>query len=160
MRFDERPREAAALLNPGFVALLLAHAARQHQDHTRVSMAWPLAFLVAPLVLHEPTRRQLPRAVSTSLVTWTQREPVLRAGLPARAQALTPTVREALRFGVRLGALRLEGPALIVPRVPGSPPADASAEVRECVMRARLLGRWFAAVGDPATIMLTLGVSP
>jgi len=160
VRFDERPREGAALLNPAFVTLLLAHAACQHHNHTRVGMVWPLAFLVPPLVLHEPTRHQLPRTVSTSLLTWAQREPVLRAGLPARARALTPTVREALRFGVRLDALRFEGPALIAPRSPGSPPANASAEVRDCVRRARLLGRWFAALGDPATIMLTLGVSP
>lgn len=160
MRFDQRPREAAALLNPAFVALLLAHAARQHQDQAGVAMAWPLAFLVPPLVLHEPTRRRLPRAVSTNLLTWVQREPVLRAGVPERAVALTPTVREALRFGVRLGALRFEGPTLVAPQSPGSPPTDASAEVRECIARARLLGRWFATLGDPATIMLMLGVSP
>jgi hypothetical protein len=160
MRFDERPREAVALLNPAFVALLLAHAARQYQEQVDAPMAWPLAFLVLPLVLHEPTRRRLPRAVSTSLLTWVQREPVLRAGLPQRAQALTPTVREGLRFGVRLGALRFEGPALLAARVPGSPPAEATAELRDCVARARLVGRWFATLGDPATIMLVLGVSP
>lgn len=160
MRFDQRPREAAALLNPGFVALLLAHAARQHHDRTGVPMAWPLAFLVPPLVLHEPTRSRLPRAVSTSLLTWVQREPVLRAGIPQRAEALTPTVREALRFGVRVGALRFEGRALLASRSPGSPPTDASTELRDCIARARLLGRWFATLGDPATIMLMLGVRP
>ena len=160
MSFVERPREAAALLNPAFIGLLLAHAARQHRDQNGTHMVWPLAFLVAPLVLHEPTRLQLPRAVSTSLVTWAQREPVLRAGLPPRAQALAPTVREALRFGVRRGALMFDGPALVATREPRSPSADASAELRDCVTRSRLVGRWFATVGDPATIMLALGVRP
>lgn len=160
MRFDQRPREAAALLNPAFVALLLSHAARQHHDQAEKAMAWQLAFLVPPLVLHEPTRRGLPRSVSTSLLTWVQREPLLRAGFPQRARALTPTVREALRFGVRVRALHFEESGLLASRPPRSPPADATAELRDCVARARLVGRWFAALGDPATIMLILGVSP
>ena len=69
------------------LATLVAHAARAYEREAG-PMSWPLAFLVPPIVLHRPTRDALPRDTRTHLSTWVSREPVLRAGFPARAAAM------------------------------------------------------------------------
>ena len=64
-------------------------------------MPWPVAFIVAPLVLHAPSREALPSSTRTYLSTWVSRNALIRAGFPKRATELAPFVREGLRFGVR-----------------------------------------------------------
>ena len=56
----DRPPEVAALLNPAQLAAISAAAASQYERASRQAMPWPLAFLVAPLVLHRGTREALP----------------------------------------------------------------------------------------------------
>jgi hypothetical protein len=107
----ERPRVEATLLNPALLAVLLAAAAQEYETE-ETGMPWPLVFLVPPLVLHRPTRDALPRNTRTHLSTWVRREPLLRAGCPARAAAMVPLTREGIRFGLRAGVLVREGASL------------------------------------------------
>jgi hypothetical protein len=119
-------------------------------------MSWPLAFLVPPIVLHRPTRDALPRDTRTHLSTWVTREPVLRAGFPARATAMTPLVREGLRFGLRHGALTTAGGRISGAALEHSPPG----ELRAMLRTAGLVGRWFAKTDQPSTVFALLGVQP
>src|SRR6266540_2320032 len=110
--WTERPRVEATLLNPALLAVLIAAAAKDYETDG-AGMPWPLAFIVPPLVLHRPTRDALPRNTRTHLSTWIRRQPLLRAGFPARAAAMVPLTREGLRFGLRAGVLERPGAALI-----------------------------------------------
>jgi hypothetical protein len=153
--WTERPRVEATLLNPALIAVLLAAAARDY-DSPSARMPWPLAFLVPPLVLHRPTRDALPRDTRTHLSTWIRRQPLLRAGFPARAAAMVPLTREGLRFGLRAGVLARDGASLI-----GHLDAEAPAgELRQLVQRAGLVGRWMAKTDQPSTVFALLGVAP
>lgn len=99
---------AAAYLNPALMAVLFSASARGYGPRDSEPMIWPMVYLVAPLVLHRPTRRALPGNTRTHLSTWVRREPLLRAGFPHRTASLAPTVSEGLRFGLRHGVLALE----------------------------------------------------
>jgi hypothetical protein len=88
-------------------AVQAASAAAYERESAGELMVWPLATLTPALVLHGPTRRALPAAVSTHLSSWVARNPVLVAGLPQRVASLAPAVQEGLRFGVRHGLLEL-----------------------------------------------------
>jgi hypothetical protein len=151
----ERPRVEATLLNPALLAVLLAGAAKDYETE-EPGMPWPLAFLVPPLVLHRPTRDALPRDSRTHLSTWIRREPLLRAGFPARAAAMVPLTREGLRLGLRAGVLDRDGA-----RLTGHLDAEAPAgELRQLINRAALVGRWLAKTDQPSTVFALLGVAP
>jgi hypothetical protein len=151
----ERPRVEATLLNPALLAVLLAAAAQEYETE-ETGMPWPLVFLVPPLVLHRPTRDALPRNTRTHLSTWVRREPLLRAGFPARAAAMVPLTREGIRFGLRAGVLVREGATLS-----GNLGREAPAgELRQLIRRAALVGRWLAKTDQPSTVFALRGVAP
>jgi hypothetical protein len=153
--WTERPRVEATLLNPALLAVLLAAAAKDYATED-AGMPWPLAFLVPPLVLHRPTRDALPRTTRTHLSTWIRREPLLRAGFPARAVAMVPLTREGLRLGLRAGVLVRDGATLT-----GHLDTDAPAgELKQLIRRAALVGRWLAKTDQPSTVFALLGVAP
>jgi hypothetical protein len=144
-----RPAERETLFNPRFVALLLAHAAAGHEDRTEAAMPLSLCFLVAPVVLHGPTRRALPRRVTTKPGAWLDEHPLLRAGFAMRARSTAPFVRAGLREGLRAGMLDLVGDGVL-----GHPPqrrgVNLSAEVDEILKRAAFAGGWLGLAGPPA----------
>lgn len=154
-----RPREEAALFNPALIAALLAASAYGYRERSDAAMPWTLAFLVPPLVLHRATREELPRDTRTHLTTWIADHPMLRSSFPARAAGFSPLVREALRVGVRNGALRL-GDGSLESTLSTYELQETTVEVTDCIRRSRFLGRWFAISGPPATVYALLGVAP
>jgi len=154
--WTDRPQVAATLLNPALIATLESVAAHEYERTARQAMSWPLAFLVVPLVLHRPTRQALPRDTRTHLVTWVSRNPLLRAGFPARAKSLAPIVREGLRFGLRHGVLSAENGL-----IRGSLRPDTSqGQLAELLRTAGLVGRWLAKTTEPSTAFALLGIGP
>jgi hypothetical protein len=154
--WTDRPQVAAALLNPALIATLESVAAHEYDRAGTQAMSWPLAFLVAPLVLHRPTRQALPRDTRTHLATWVSRNSLLRAGFPARARSLTPVVREGLRFGLRHGVLSAESGF-----IRGSlRPDTAEGQLGELLRAAGLVGRWLAKTNQPSTAFALLGIAP
>lgn len=161
MRFEERSLERAALLNPAFVSLLIAHSSLAFAESAKRDLDWVLAFLIPPLILHRETRDALPRNAATSLGAWVQRHPSLRASFPARAASTTQITREALRFALANGVIELSGAGAIRPgKFPHRAPPSATPEVQNCVSRSKLVGRVFAKTNDTATTMAALGVQP
>ncbi|WP_433177316.1 three component ABC system middle component [Actinoallomurus sp. CA-150999] len=158
--WTRRSPEAAALLNPALLALVSAAAGSQYTRESDRSMAWPLIYLIAPMVLHQGTREALPRDTRTHLSTWVDRESTLRAGFPARAQSLIEPVREGLRFGMALGILAIDsGGGLLVAPPPDMRPIR-SGDSEEIVRKAGFVGKWFAKAENPATVFALLGVAP
>ena len=154
-RWVDRSRIESALLNPALIALIVSEAAREYEREAQ-PMSWPLAFLLPPLVLHRPTRDALPRATRTHLSTWIARHPVIRAGFPERAAAMTPLTREGLRFGLRHGALEFAGSA--IRGLPTAAPPEG--DLRLLTDKARFLGRWLAKTDQISTIFVLFGVQP
>ena len=129
----------------------------------RQPFGFALSFVVLPMVLHKPTREQLPGNASTAFAGWAaDRGPVL-AEFPGRVLRLVPVTREALLFVIQHKVIRLDSGGLF----PGTKPIGRSArpeqvtdDVAEARSAASLLGRWFAVQGSASSIMQGLGVSP
>lgn len=160
----ERSIEERNLLNPGFCATLLWHAAQGYASERKTPMAIEVSFLVLPFVLHLETRESLPRAITTSLPTWLSEYPLVRTRLGERAAMLRPFTREALVFGGshRLLSISRDGVRAndeMKKRV-NAALKTTSDEVRECAKRAEFLGRWLEKAGAPETVMALLGVQP
>lgn len=145
-----RPSERAALLNPAFMALLLSHVAAGHAKRAERFLPISLAFIAPPILLHGPTREALPKRATTKLGGWLEQHPIIRAGFPGRAEAISPAIRSGLRMGLRTGTLRLEEGSLA-----SKPPRRRKSvvltdEVEEILKRANFVGGWLGVSGPPA----------
>lgn len=160
----DRSIEERNLLNPGFCATLLWHAAQGYGSERSTPMAVELSFLVLPFVLHLETRESLPRNITTSLPTWLAEHPIVRTRLGERAATLRSFTREALVFGgshrlLSLGQDGVRANAEVKKRVNAALKLSSD-EVRECAKRAEFLGRWLEKAGGTETVMALLGVRP
>jgi hypothetical protein len=161
----ERPREEAHLFNPAFCAAILHEFVKEFQKARDHSAPYPLIFCAMPISLHGKTRRALPGSTLTSLYSWRERNPEMLVGFAERARSLRPVTQEALRFGIDRRALAFADDGGVVlgakPLVVARKFEDGlTADARECIIAARLLGRWFAKAGTTSTIMAVWGVKP
>ncbi len=159
-----RPKEEAYLLNPAFCCTTLAAAICEYAKVREKGMPFPFAFMFLPIVLHKPTRDRLPPNTRTSMAAWLQENSDARVLFYERLVSLKPHTKEAVQFGMLVD--------WIVPRDGGLLGTTLSEsdvnrsirkladEARECVMRARFLGKWFAAAGATHTVMAFWGVCP
>ncbi|WUJ56594.1 DUF6521 family protein [Streptomyces mirabilis] len=156
--FAERPPLVAAMYNPALIACLLSTAAGAYKRQVPSGMPLALSFIVAPLALHRGTRDSLPTTTSIHLRTWMERNPIVRAGFPDRAQALVSPVRQGLRFALRHQILELRADTLLPQsRLPAKAPEHP--ELDDILRIGRLLGRWLAK-NDTATVFALMGVTP
>lgn len=154
--WSRRPRLVAHFLNPALMAAVVAASAVEYRRIRTEPMPWVFVFLLAPLVLHGPTRRALPRDTRTHLSTWIARNQSQLAGFAERVTGLAPGVREGIRYGVRSGALSVSDRSIVsdwsLPRGAG--------QLSELLLAAALAGRWFAKLDQPATAYALFGVTP
>lgn len=161
--WSTRSKEAASLFNPAFCCAVLSATVSNYSQQDNLGMPFPLAFIVLPVILHKRTRNTLPYNTRTSLAAWLEEKPYARIQFYERAISLKPFVREAILFGVTNDWLVIESGRL------KSKLADSKfknflqhmdGEARECVLRARLVGKWFAAAGSAETVLSLWEVNP
>lgn len=158
--WSDRSPIAAVMLNPALIAAILASTAQGHEKETEQALPWALAFVAAPMVLHQPTRDALPASTRTHLAAWTGKNPVLRAGFPARAQALTEAVKEGTRFGLAHHVLTLEAGGRLRGAYRRPRGFTTPEELDRILRKASLVGRWLAKADTPATVFAVLGMTP
>lgn len=158
--WSQRPIEHRTLLNPAFLAVIVAEAVRGHEEESGRPLAFALAFLVVPVVLHEPTREALP-TIATSVFAWLDRQPQARVHIPPLASQFVPHTREAIRFGVRRGALEFAADGSLAANVALAKPRrkTQTADLRRCRDRAHFVGRWLGRAGDPGTVLASWGLT-
>lgn len=155
--------EEVALFNPAFLTRLLHAAASDYAGYGQRWMPAHLGFLLVPLVLHKPTREDLPGLASAQMQKWIREHPRHLVHLEARVVSMRAFVGLAMGFGLRRGVLvsadGLLGPGSVKRRPAGYAEAESD-EVRDCVRVAHFLGRWFARQPDSATLLAMWGLRP
>lgn len=161
--WSDRPIEQARLFNPAFLAALIWACARGYDSINNQGIPYPLLFVAIPVVLHKPTRTRLPRAISTSLATWLGENPQVHIHFVQKATSLVPLVKEAILFGTNGQLLEVSSSQIIATSQPRSMNGflrQATDEVKDCMAKAKFVGRWFASSGDYITVMALWGVTP
>jgi ABC-3C biological conflict system middle component len=162
--WSQRSLEERALLNPGFCASLLWHAALGYTDTGNGSLSFEEAFLILPFVLHRKTREALPRNTRTSLAVWLDNNPLARGQVVTRARLLVIFTKEGMLFGGMHGFIRIEEGWVHAneawKQTVNRTLKETSEEVRECTKKAEFLGKWFAQAGNAQTILALMGVRP
>jgi hypothetical protein len=159
-----RPTEEANLLNPAFCCVTLTASVSGYASIDPSGIPYPLTFLVLPIVLHKATRDKLPHATTTSLAAWIQGNAEAKVQFADRVIAFKPYTREALMFGLLHAWLVLSQGGRIQTTLRES---DAERfvrrlddETKDCVRRARFVGRWFASASTAQTVMALWGIRP
>lgn len=160
----ERSPEEAYLLNPAFCCMIVIEACAGYSDSTDQPLPFALSFMVLPLTLHKRTRELLPRTTRTSIPAWLQNHTEARLGFHERLMALQPHTREAIRYGLGIGWITVDRPGGIR-RVAsdsllrrGNRLLDG--EARDCMSRARFLGKWLGKAASTETTMSLWGICP
>lgn len=153
----DRALEERRALNPALVTQLVRAGAAGHEQEVGSGLPYALAFPLVAAVLHSDTRGALPRTVRTSLPAWIGEHPLLHHQLGPLTATFAPLVREGIILGLRTGVLQLQQAALISP-MPAARAASNRAELDELARSAHRVGRWFAKVGSPATVLTLLGI--
>ena len=156
--WTERPPDVAHLLNPAFCGRLLTHTVVAHWPEP---VPFALIPLVLPLVLHRKTRDSLPASVRIPFIAWIEQHAAVRIQFADRVARALPVTRESLLFMASHGWLSFTGNGVCAPRARAlrTTPQD-TAEIKDCISAARLVGRWLARAGRPATIYAALGITP
>lgn len=160
---DVGSSEEVALFNPAFLTRLLRSAVNDYQRAQARDMPVPLAFLLIPLVLHKPTRHDLPTHASSQMQTWIREHPRHLAQLDVRVRGMRPFIGLAVGFGLQHGVLTSADGAIGAGTVKRRPRGHAeleSSEVDDCLRVASFLGRWFARQPDTATLLALWGLQP
>ena len=161
--WSDRSKEAAYLFNPAFCCVVLTSSTVSYSIENKVGMPFPLAFIVLPVVLHKQTRKLLPYNTRTSLAAWIERNPISRVQFYERAISLKPFVREAISLGIQREWLSLKSAHLLSNLTNNDVRLflnQLEGEARECLLRSRLVGKWFANAGSPETVMALWEVKP
>lgn len=126
-------------------------------------MTFVLVFCALPITLHPATRNRLPKTIITGLFPWIETNSDVRIGFGDRARNLTPYIRDGLLFAsihqaidFETGGFLTTGPKRISFRKRVLD--DMTPDIRDTVNATRRVARWFAAAGDPATILAAWGV--
>lgn len=158
----DQPREVARLLNPSFCAALLLRATEGFTESAKQPMHLVLAYMVLPIVLHEPTRSTLPRSSRTKFSTWILQNPQVRTGLPDRCHALLPFTSAGLSFLIKAKALDVRDRGFLTAnglRLRGATTyPNTTDEIARCWSRSMRIGQLFASVPRPARVLISLGV--
>jgi hypothetical protein len=159
VRWLELSREERLLLNPAFLAAILARLCGGYAEEGRDQLALPLAIVGASMTLHRATRETLPASVATNLIAWIEDHQDIAAVIPLRASRLTGVVLDGGISALASGSIAISetGNLQLTGRIPSY---WGEGEVREVQARARFLGRWFSRSGSPPSVLAVLGVRP
>ncbi len=160
----KRPKEEAHLLNPAFCCVVLTSSVVGYSSVELQGMPFPLIFMILPIVLHKWTREALPSNTRTSVAAWLQRDPSSKIQYHERIVSLIPFVREALLFGMINEWLTIREGGRIQTKLTESNikdiPQETTREIKNYIMRAKFVGKWFASAGSAQTVMTLWGVRP
>lgn len=140
-----RSPEAVALFNAVLTSELLVNACWSKAQSGTAGLDWPAAFLILPLTLHPPTRESLPRDRRITLARWAIRQPDLLADMDFRVANMAQPTKRAIRRGLRVGRLGLEGATLVALKRPKQSTNGWPEELQQSIKAARFCGQWFNA---------------
>ena len=159
--WNMRIHEVAFLLNPAFCGRILYSTIKTYNELSNRTVPFPLIYLVLPLVLHKQTRVKI--SSRTQLLVWIQKNSQVLIDFPQRARELVPFSNEAIEFLLQTkkiilspnGELEIAHTSRTLSKTKYIDP-----EIKECLIKAEHVARWFISAGKTEIIYIGLGVRP
>ena len=156
-----RPKEIQSLMNPAFCGRILYTMVAEYQKKTNHALPFPLIYLVLPLVL--PGQIRCIISSKTQLMNWVQTNQQVLRNFGKQARDLVEITNEALELLLQTGLIMITDMGEIERNITTtalSKTRFTDSEVKECLVKAEHVARWFASAGKVETIYFCLGVRP
>lgn len=160
LNWENRPFEIAYLINPAFCALVLSASIGEFSKEKHRGMPYALAFLILPLILHEPTRNSLPNDTRETLIDWfkEQREE-FGVIFVHQVRQFVPYTRESLLFGMQRSVLQVDEDGSLINGTKSVRKIDMlSPSLKDLFDSSRFVGRWFSKSEHERFIFKTFGI--
>jgi hypothetical protein len=132
------------------------------KENSSLNFPYPLLFIVLPILLHQESRKSLPKRTDKSFFDWIAENQHLKIHFAQRAKGLVPFIREAIIFLLQHNAIEFQqnGKLLVKEYRKKKITDENKEEIEEIFDKASFLGRWLSKAGDTKTIFAVLGVKP
>ena len=156
--WNERTPEVAYLLNPAFCAIVIGECIEEYTKKKREGFPFFLVYLILPIILHRNTRIKI--SSRTFMYSWIQRHPEVLVGFASRTENLKKITNEAVLFLTNDTNIKIFGPNIITNKTIKTKVENMDHEIKECLVKARHVGRWFASAGTAENIFSAWGIRP
>lgn len=162
--WKDRSVISANLLNPAFCGEVIRRTIWGYNSNNEdEKIPFSLLSLILPIILHKETREKMPLRSSTYFHSWVEAHEYLFINFANRAKQLQPYTKESIMFLLKYNSIRItdDGTIEVVePYRKKTPRGLMIEEVKQILIKAELLGRWFRITGNPQTIYMFLKIKP
>lgn len=160
IKWQERSKEVANLFNPAFCCTVLTASVVGYSLESNLGMPFPVPYLVFPLIMHKKTRDALPKTTKSSLPAWLDANPQVQYSFFDNLLAMKPFVGESVLFGSRVNWLVYKNGSLhtTIKNSQITKYAGKQGEVHDCLLRAKMAGKWLSISGTTDTLLELFGV--
>jgi len=162
--WENRSVISANLLNPAFCGEVIRRTiCGYNSDNENEKIPFSLLSLILPIVLHKDTRERMPLRSSTYFHSWVEANEYLFIDFASRAKQLQPYSKESIMFLLNCNSIRITDKGtieIVEPYRKRTPRGLAIDEVKQILIKAELLGRWFRLTGNQQTIYMFLKIKP
>jgi hypothetical protein len=160
--WKERNTIVANLFNPAFCGEVVRVVANNYNKHTSTKFPFAFAFIVLPILLHKPTRDQMPKTIRTYFFVWVEENDGLFFDFSQRTKSMIKYTKEALLFLMAYKRIELTEKGEIVAATEKAKQFadDDYEEYNEIIKKAEMLGKWLAVTSDVKSIYSFFRIIP
>ncbi|WP_338327519.1 three component ABC system middle component [Photobacterium leiognathi] len=138
---------------------------REYYSSKKQGMPSALLYLCLPIVLTTPIRNNLPKSISTNILSWVNNNKSLLIDFPDTVNCFFEISQSAIDFIYEQDLIYINDHAEIIPNTDIKITANPSFFKRSISMSSHLrnssfIGRWLATSPDTKTIYSTFGIRP
>ncbi|NFO02686.1 hypothetical protein FDB23_00940 [Clostridium botulinum] len=158
--WNDRPKEVANNFNPAFCGEIICYVIEEYYKEKKDGLQFLLLFLVLPIVLHKETRRKIISSRGYMSV-WLHQNQEVKVDFARRVNQLLDITIETYSFLIAYKVIKVEnGKIFINTKLQKRKNELLHEETKDCIEKAKIIGRWFARNKDTATIYVMWGVRP
>lgn len=160
--WTERNTIVANLFNPAFCGEIIRATAKEYNKHTNSKFPYAFAFIVLPIVLHNDTRKRMPRSIRTYFFVWVEQNDDLFFDFAKRTRSMVKYTKEALSFLLIHNKIQITENAEIIATDENVKKINKEEhqEYNDILKKAQMLGKWLSSTSDIKSIYSFLRITP
>lgn len=158
--WNKRPKEIASNFNPAFCGELIYYVLEEYQKINNKGLPFLLLPLVLPVVLHKDTRDTMSSS-RTHMSVWLHQNSEVKINFADRVSNLLEITLETYAFLIYYNVIEIKNGSLFLKnKLIKRKSIELHEETKDCIDKAKIVGRWFAKNKDVSTIYFMWGIKP
>lgn len=160
--WENRNPIIANLFNPAFCGEIIRVVIQSYNKQSNKKFPFALAFIILPILLHDETRKKLPRSVKSYFFVWIEENDYLFLNFAKRTQSMVKYTKEAIIFAMAYKKIYIieTGEFIVLEKKIKKRNGEEYEEYNEILKKAEMLGKWLALTSDVKSIYSFLRITP